>query len=96
VQLAQEVQDGVVQESPDGCKQDSVGEGPDGCKQDDFKIMRKTAIRRGHDRTKAGRRQREATASERQMPRWQVPSSPSRDHGSSSAYSLRQLTQRAS
>jgi hypothetical protein len=43
VQLAQEVQDGVVQESPDGCK------------QDDCKIMRKTAIRRGHDRTKAGR-----------------------------------------
>jgi hypothetical protein len=48
-------QDGVVQEGPDGCRQDDVRERPGGCKQDDCKIMRETAIRRGHDRTKAGR-----------------------------------------
>jgi hypothetical protein len=37
VQLAQEVQDGVVQERPDGCRQD-------GCK-----ITRQTAVNRGQD-----------------------------------------------
>jgi hypothetical protein len=55
MQFAHEVQDGVMQEGPDGCRQDEVRERPDGCKQDDCKIMRETAIRRGHDRTTAGR-----------------------------------------
>jgi hypothetical protein len=53
VQHVQEVQDGVLQEGPDGCRQDDVKERPDGCKQDRCKIERETAIHRGQDRIRA-------------------------------------------